>query len=195
MRRRRLRKLVVLVVGSSVAGIGLGVGIASLLRDRAERARAGEVTATIRGSTAGAAQSSGTAGKRTSAASSPIRVRVLDAVLHPAETPSGQARRRARLTVRIRATNPGDEAMTPARPLLLVGNARVPTDPDADSPETHLGELAPARTGAVTLRFEVQGAVTGRLETERRARIHIAGRTLGVSIRLGPPADRARRGR
>ena len=171
--RRRLRKLVVLVVVAGVTGSALGIGVATLTRDDTERQEA--------------------AGPRTAAdaAAQAIRVRVLDAVLHPAKTPSGQARRRARLTVRIRARNRRDEPVTPARPRLVIGDARIATDHNADAPATHLGTLAAGKTAAVTLRFEVGEAITERLASQRRARIHVAGRTLSVSVKLGRPPHRA----
>ncbi len=116
-----------------------------------------------------------------------VRVRVLDVVLHPAGTLDGQRRKRARVNARIEAENRGANALSAARPTLLVGATRTKTDSGADAPGTHFAALAPGQKAKVTLRFEVGGAVTAQLTSERRARISIAGHTLGIPIKIGDP--------
>lgn len=117
-----------------------------------------------------------------------VDVQVLDAVLHPASSASGQRRRRARLSVRIRAENQGRSAVTPARPVLIVGEVRTRTDSNADSPRTSMGSLEPGAIVTVALRFEVAGDVTTRLTDARRARIRVAGRSRNITVKLGEPA-------
>ena len=116
-----------------------------------------------------------------------VDVRVIDSVLHPASSASGQRRRRARLSVRIRAENRGQNAVTPARPTLIVGEARKQTDPSADSPRTSMGSLASGEIVNVTLRFEVAGDVTTQLAGTQRARIRVAGRSRTIAIKVGTP--------
>jgi hypothetical protein len=157
---RGLAKLVAVVVVAAGVGIALGVAFAKL-SDDGDRDPLGQV-----------------------------RVRVLDdAVLRLAGTPSGRQRQRARLTVRIRAANDGERRVALARPTLLVGDARLQTDPSADGPDTRLGSLEAGETAVVTLRFEVARTVTTQLTTQRRARILVADRTLPVSVEVGDPVD------
>lgn len=133
---------------------------------------------------------------RTATAAAPgatvrARLRVVDVVLHPASTESGLRRKRARLTARVRVENRGTQDLIPARPALFVGEERTETDPGADGPSTDLGTLAPGETKSVTLRFEVAGATTTRLTTDRRARIRVAGQSRAVSVKVGGPVDDA----
>lgn len=118
-----------------------------------------------------------------------VNVRVIDAVLQPASSASGQRRRRARLSVRIRSENRGARAVTPARPVLIVGHVRTPTDPSADSPRTSMGSLGSGEIANVTLRFEVAGNVTTELVDTRRARVRVAGRSRTIAVKLGQPAS------
>lgn len=117
-----------------------------------------------------------------------VDVQVLDAVLHPASSASGEQRRRARLSVRIRAENQARSAVTPARPVLIVGEVRTRTDSSADSPGTSIGTLEAGEIVTVTLRFEVAGDVTTQLTDARRARIRVAGRSRNITVKLGEPA-------
>jgi hypothetical protein len=175
-RRRRAGKLLVLVLIAGVAGTGLGLGIAALTRESD-------------GTGGPAASSNGdrTASEAPAAPRGNLRLRVLGAVLHPAGTLSGQRRRRARVTVRVSAENRGGGVVTPARPVLLVAGARIPTDATADSPRTHLSAVPASETATVTLRFEVGGDVTTTLTRERRARLLLAGQTLRLRVGIGDP--------
>ena len=116
-------------------------------------------------------------------------VRVLDSVLHPAGTAAGQRQQRARLTVRVQVTNRSTAALTPARPTVHVGPTSTATDPGADGPGTRLGTIKAGATATATLRFEVAGAVTRQLTSERRAVILVGGRSHPISIKLGNPVD------
>lgn len=169
-----------------------GDDFAMLSGDGDQPTPADDTGTTVDGSTAGVARSTTTDRSSQPAARDPqrqVRVRVLDAALRPAGTRSGRQRQRARLTVRIRAANGGERRVALARPALLVGEARVQTDPSADGPGTRLGSLEAGETAVVSLRFEVAGTVTTQLTTQRRAQILVAGRTLPVSIKVGNAVD------
>ena len=163
-----------------VAGTGLGVGIAALSRDSNDDAPPGSQTA-------GGSSTAATGPPAGPASPGDLRVRVLGAILHPAGTELGQQRRRARVTVRVTAANRGDRRVTPERPTLLVAGERVQTDASADSPRTHLSDVAPGETAAVTLRFETAGDVTTTLTRERRARMLLAGQTRSFGVKISAP--------
>lgn len=173
MRRRAWRKLGIMILVAGAIGAAVGIGFAQLGRD-------GNPSSTP---TAAAPPPQAPA----SPAPAGVGVSVLDAVLHPAGTPSGAARRRARLTVRIRVENHGTTLQAFARPLLIVGNATVRTDPHADTPKTYLPSLAAGQTTAVMLRFEVAGALTSDLMTRRRAQLTFAAHSVAVFVKLGAP--------
>ena len=79
---------------------------------------------------------------------------VSDAVLHPAATPAGERRRRARLTVRIAArTARRHDHPTPTRADHARRRRRIPRQTDR-APSS--GRW-PGKSGAVTLRFETAG--------------------------------------
>ncbi len=116
-----------------------------------------------------------------------VRVRVLGAILHPAGTADGKRRRRARLTLRVRAINEGPTPLAIETPLLGIGAVRIRTDSAAETDATRFGELAAGETKAVTLRFELQGEATEKITIDRRARLNIAGRSVAFRLRLGQP--------
>lgn len=118
---------------------------------------------------------------------SEVRVRVLGAILRPAGTPEGQARRRARLTMRVQAVNEADTAVTIGRPVVAVGKVRIGTDTAADTADAQLGELAAGAEKAATLRFELAGEATEKITIDRRARVNIAGRSLPFRLTVGSP--------
>lgn len=156
------------VLAAGAVGVGLGVGLSALMSDDDPAPP-------------------GAAAPSTAAPLTKLRVRILGAVLHPARTASGQQRRRARLAVRVRAENTAATRVTLARPAILAAGETVHSDPQADSPRTHLGTLGPGMTQAVTLRFEVAGKVTAQLVNERTGRLRIAGRTIGLNVKVGAP--------
>lgn len=122
-----------------------------------------------------------------------LRLRIISAVLHPAATPSGQRRRRGRLSVHVRVKNHGSQRVVPARPSLLAARQRTRTNPRADGPATRLGPIGAGQTVDVTLRFETAGAVTEQLTTQRRGRILVGGRSWPISVRVGSPASSSTR--
>lgn len=89
----------------------------------------------------------------------------------------------------MRVTNRGNRRITPARPLLISGDARVKTDRTQDTAATQLGALDPGETEDVTLRFELAGVVTQRVQRELRARLTIAGRTTTATVKVGDPVS------
>lgn len=182
LRQGRWGKLLTLVLIAGLVGTVLGVGIAMLSREGN-----GTASSPPEAETTGDDPPSTSAGQVPAESSAQLLVRVLGSILHPAGTESGQQRRRARVTVRVRVENRGERVVTPARPTLLVAGERIPSDPSADSPRTHLGDVAPGQSAAVTLRFEVAGDVTTTIMAERRARIRLAGRTLSFGVTIAPP--------
>ena len=188
---RSLAKLAGVAAAAVVCGAALGLGLAEVLGPHEDRVGLGAQT-TAR------PQQATTTGDRTtpSPSSTAPRVRVISAVLFSATTSRSRARRRARLTVRARVTNPDGGRLTRPAPTLLSGEARVRADPRAAKVAGGLLEpLAPGATAAGELRFETAGAVTQRLSDARRARLRIAGRTVAVRVSNGGPAKSTRAGR
>lgn len=183
LQRRGVGRLLSLVLIAGVAGTGLGVGIAVLSRDD------GESDVPASPEEANATPTTAAPAPAAPAAPGQLGVRVLGALLRPAKTESGQARRRARLNVRVRAENQGDSAVTPERPVLLVANRQIRTDSNADSPETNFGAIPPGESATVTLRFETGGDATTALQQQGRARLSIAGVTRSFSVRVGDPVS------
>jgi len=194
---RGLIRFVALIAVAGGAGVALGAGLSQL---------AGDETATPSVSDEPTSGSTVLTGVATSVAPNPappppppptaatttaggplgqVNVRVLGAILHPAGTADGKRRRRARLTMRVRAVNESGGAVTIAPPVLAVGSVRIHTDAAA----TRLGELAAGETKAVTLRFELQGEATEKVTIDRRARLGIAGRALAFRLRIGSPVE------
>jgi hypothetical protein len=116
----------------------------------------------------------------------PIRARVVTAVLHPAATPSGKRRQRARLGVRINVENTGAERVSLEPPSLLAARQRIPTG-------TKLQPIAAGKSLDTTVRFETAGAVTRQLTTQKRARIHVGGRSWPLTVKVGSPAHSSKR--
>lgn len=113
------------------------------------------------------------------------RVQIQSAVLYPASTPRGRARRRARVVVRVRLTNRSADTLRAPAPMLIVGAGRVRADPRAaEVAGPLLRSLAPAKSARGELRFETIGSITQLLMNQPRARLSIAGRTVSVSIRV-----------
>lgn len=198
---RGLIRFVALIAVAGGAGVALGAGLSQL---------AGDETATPSVSDEPTSGSTVLTGVATSVAPNPapppppppaaatttaagplgqVNVRVLGAILHPAGTADGKRRRRARLTMRVRAVNESGGAVTIAAPVLAVGSVRIPTDAAAETAATRLGELAAGETKAVTLRFELQGEATEKVTIDRRARLAIAGRALAFRLKVGAPVE------
>ena len=178
---RWLMMCAVVIAVSGGAGALIGVGLSKLTGDDKGAG------ATVASTGESGADASTTAGAPAAPAPVSLRVIVRDAVLHPASTPAGMRRKRARLTVRITAQNRGETMVTPARPVLLAAGTRTPTDPQADGPGTKLGALAPGKSASVTLRFETAGTVTAQLNAQRHARVVVGGRSVGLRVALGNP--------
>jgi len=113
------------------------------------------------------------------------RVDVLSTVAHPVTAPAGDTRRRARVSVHVRVTNGTGRRIAPARPVLVVGDARLQLAPGSSGAAAPL--LAPLEPGAAAdgrLRFDTEGAVTAQLTTAR-VRLVIAGTTIAVRPVIG----------
>ncbi len=193
---RGLGKLAAVVVLAGGAGIVLGIGLSALTGDDDGPRPSGGAGATQADDSTASVASPPSVARTSTTASTPtptprarkVRVTVLGAVLHPAGTPSGQSRQRARLGVRLRVENTAERLVTPPRPVLLVGAARVRFEQrPGDARNTRLGSIGAGKTIDVTLQFEVAGTVTEQLRNDRRARIRIAGRSLYVPVRIGSP--------
>lgn len=129
---------------------------------------------------------------RVAARAEGARVDILSATVQPAGTPSGQRRKRARVTVYLRVTNQRGSTITNLEPVLLAG-VRVLPDPNATYTTGSLLEPVPPGTTATgTLRFETAGAVTDRVLATRRAQLHIAGATVPLTLDLRPPPARGK---
>ncbi len=194
-------KLMALVVVAGAVGTGLGLGMAAMTGDDDPPGAVVDPPPTADRSSPTVARSAPTprvaprvltTSTRAQTPPDPlkqVRVSVISAVLHPAGTPAGQRRRRARLGVRVKVENRGTERVALERPSLLAARQRVPTNPAADNQGARLGPIDAGETVDVTLRFETAGAVTGQLTTQQRARIHIAGRSWPISVNIGAPAS------
>lgn len=183
---RGLIKFVALVAVAGGLGLALGLGLLKLADD-GDSAAAGTGTSTT-----------ATRTRTTTTASDPldqVEVKIVTAVLHPAATPAGKRRDRARVGVRIQVKNSSNVRITPERPALLAAGVTVRTDPHVTTPGARLEPLAPGTSADVTVRFEVEGRVTRQLISQRRARIRVIGQTLPVVVKIGAavtvPAGRA----
>jgi hypothetical protein len=202
---RGLLKFLAVAVGAGALGVGVGVGLA-------EVGGSGDTTAALETtgsppattvttdrsytpttpttSTSGAAQTTQTTRTQTAAASATPaptpHVQVLSALLCPATAASERADRQARVTVGVRVTNRDSRTLAAQAPRLLVGAARIGSDPGAKAGAgALLKALAPAASATGTLRFQTSGSVTQRLTGQRRARLGIAGRNVAVPIEIG----------
>ena len=191
---RELAKWVGLVVVAGGGGAALGYGISELWGDEPAESVLGQGT-TSRTTSAATSATTASAPTRTgrtaptaltapatAAPQATVRVTVLDARLFTNAAPSGTQEQPGRMTVRVRAENPGPRTSLLLRPTLRVGTARVPPDPasDADWPES----LASGASQTVTLRFTLQGEATPKVVRDRRARILIAGQSVPMRVRV-----------
>lgn len=163
-------------------GIGLGIGLSELTGDDSSPPEASTPAATT------AQPATSTRRGNGQGPLNQVRVTVRSAVLQRAVTPSGQARNRARLSVRVSVRNQGTQRVVTERPSLLAARQRIPTNAAADASGTRLAPIDGGTTQNVTLKFETAGAVTEQLATQRQARVIIAGRSWPVTITIGPPA-------
>ena len=192
---RGLLKLAGVVLVAGAGGMGLGIAISELTGDDAPPSVATQASTETTQPPAETAEatSSVPAATATTARGSDqdpleqVRVTVGSAVLHPAGTPSGRARNRARLGVRVTVVNGGTQRVVLPRPSLLAARQRVPTNAAADAPATRLGALAAGQTARVTLQFETAGAVTEQLTTQKQARVLVGARSSPVVITVGTP--------
>ena len=197
---RGLVNLAVLVLVAGGIGVALGTGLAALSGDDGPAATvgggAGATTATQPAAatapqTAAAPAQTATAPSPPAATTTapattraPVSASVLDARLFTDATPSGREEQRARVTVRIRAENTGEEPATLEPPVLRVGSVRIPADPAG----AQFDPLAPGADQTVTLRFALAGEATPKVVRDRRARILIGGQSLAMRVRVHAPA-------
>ena len=191
---RGLLKLAVVILAAGAAGTVLGIAISKLTGDDGPpsvatppQTDAATPTQTADATTSAPAPASTTPPSSDQGPLEQIRVTVGPAVLHPARTPSGRARKRARLAVRVTVANRGTTRVVLTRPSLLAARQRIPTNAAADAPATRLGPIAAGQTVKVTLKFETAGAVTQQLTTQKRARVLIAGRSSPVTVTVRTP--------
>lgn len=116
------------------------------------------------------------------AAPADAKATILGVMFEPARSASGKARKRARLSVRVRVTNGGRGTLTIGRPALVLPAGTTKADPKAD--DAFAGALLePIAAGAMAtgvLRFETAGAVTRALAAKQPATLQIAGEKLTV---------------
>lgn len=165
---RGLATLVAVVAVSAAAGAGAGYGLSRAFGDEA-----------------GATDELDLASARPSSVTQPEpRLTVRSATLQLATSSTGAARERARVTVRLRARNPG-------RRSLKLGSVRIEArgdvakaDPNADDEAGDLLEpIAGGSSATGTLRFETAGALTDTLKTTRSARLRIGGKTVPLELK------------
>ncbi len=125
----------------------------------------------------------------------PIRVSIISAILHPAGLPSGQRRRRGRLSVHLKLTNGGTQRVVLTPPSVLAARQRIPTNARAVGPQGPLASIDAGMTVDVTLRFETAGSVTEQLATQKRARILVGARSWPITVKVGNPATSRARSR
>jgi len=194
---RGVGKLVAVIVVAGLAGLAIGTGLAKLSGDDASSTTPPDnspgVSSPATNTTAPSTTVETTpADKKMSTSSTPantVQVRVVSAILHPATSASGKRRRRARLSVHVRVTNRGSRSITLARPVLVSGDARLKSDAKQDAADTNLAAIDPGETSDVTLRFEIAGAVTQRVQEELRARLTIADRNVAATVKVGSPVS------
>lgn len=200
---RGLLNLVALVLVAGGVGVALGMGLSALSSSDGPAATdlgGGSTTATEAASAPPVTTSSDafapvpaettTAPPATTTTAprpepEPVSASVLDARLFTDATPSGRQEQRARVTVRVRAENAGDEPATLDPPVLRVGSVRIPADPAG----AQFDPLEPDTNQTVTLRFELAGEATPKVVRDRRARILIAGQSLAIRVKVQAPAQ------
>ena len=188
-------KLLSLVAVAGGIGMALGLGLSSLSTNgdlpppAAGPATTGDTTFAAATSATTATQAAGpvTTTSTTTRAEPRKRVelKIVSAVLHPAGTPAGRRRERARIGVRIQIENAGERPIAPERPKLLAAGVAVRADPHV--PGALLPPLGTGESADVSLRFEVEGRVTRRLRSAGRARLRAAGRTVPMTVAIGAP--------
>lgn len=202
---RSLAKLAALVIVAGGVGVAIGMGLATL-SDGDEPAAPDEGAATSAPTEPPAATSTqtttavpaatATVPPVTTTTTSPstasgrlaqVRVSVLGTRLFTDSTPSGREAQPARVTVRLRAENRGDERVRLKRPTLRVGSVRIP----ADAGGGQFAPLGPGADATVTLRFSLTGEATPKVVRDRRARITVAGRSLPIRVSVQHPRGRA----
>lgn len=161
-----LAKFVAVVIGGAALGAGVGVGLSELSGGGDSEA---PVTAAPTATEA--------------AGATEPTAEVLSTELLEAETASGQARDRARLSVRVRLSNDTNEPLTTDRPVLVVDAGETEADPAADIFAGNLlEEIGPGDSVTGILRFETAGAVTAELRDAGEAELEIAGLTVPVQL-------------
>lgn len=183
---RGLAKFIAVVAVAALGGLALGTALAKLSGNSDSSTGTADGPTTTSHPTATPAATTATVTTVTTGTTSDdVLVLVVSAILHPASSPSGKQRQRARLSVHVRVTNRSRRRLVLSRPVLVSGNARVKTDPRQDTLATNLQALAPGASGDVTLRFETAGTVTTGLQQELRARLTIAGKHLTARVQVG----------
>ncbi|MBA3746626.1 MAG: hypothetical protein H0W96_03925 [Solirubrobacterales bacterium] len=175
---RSLLELLALVAVAGGTGVLIGMALAQLSDD--------EPTTPVATTTSTPTPTPTTPARRPPAPAQ-VQLRVLGAILRPAGTPSGRRRQRARLIMRVRAQNSGENSVTLDDPILRVGSVRIRLDRAANPPETQLGTIAAGDTKSVTLRYELSGDATPKVTRDRRARLDIGGQSLSLRVRVGAP--------
>lgn len=191
---RGLAKFVAVVAASVLAGVALGLGLSEVSGDDGTPIASLNPPGTATGTTAAADASGESRAKATAGTSGPAgasdakgaakpRYRVLSATIEPATSASGMQRRRARVTVRLRATA-GSEPLTLDTPTLVAGNERQPVDPNAaDAAGALLKEIPAGDSATGELRFETAGALTQRMTTFKAPRLIVGPTSLRLQIK------------
>jgi hypothetical protein len=195
-------KLVAVVAAASLAGIGLGTGLAKLSGNSASpipaaattTASGGDRSSTQPASTTAAQTATEPGGTSTAPASTTTQpgvvqgtanpnadVEVLSARLGTPSNTNGHARLRAEVRVTNRATTP----LQITSALLLSGDDQVPLDAEAhEAAGALLKPIAAGASATGTLRFTTATAVTQRLLAKPVTHVRIADKTVEVQVKL-----------
>lgn len=177
---RGLLTLVLVVVVAAAAGAGAGYGLSQAFGTDASAAD--EIGAT--GASGATARAGSATNGSSSAKSQPTpRLTVLSATFKLATSPSGVARKRARVTVRLRARNPGKTSTTLGTAQIEALGDSLKADPKAkDQAGKLLDPISGGDTVTGELRFETAGDLTDTLNTTRSATLRVGKKTLALDL-------------
>lgn len=190
-----------IAIAGAVIGWGAGSGLAALggggpqdplvvspVETVATAETASDATVTVPTATDAAAAT--TTPATVSRARGGVRIHMFSAILHPAGTPVGKRRKRARISVHLRVTNDRSTALRALSASLVVETEVVPGAAEKGSALSFDRPLAPGDRADGRMRFETIGPVTERVSDDGRAAFRFAGVTISVPVLIGRPLAR-----
>jgi hypothetical protein len=174
---RGLVKLVAVVAAASLAGIGIGAGLAKLSGDSPTASPVSAATTTT--TSTEAATTSAQPGAVQGSAEPDVEVEVLSARLGTASSTTGHAR----VSAEIRVTNRAKTPVQITTALLISGDFNVPLDSGARAAAGPLlTSIAAGASATGKLRFTTDTAVTQRLLANPTAHLRIADKTIDLPL-------------